>query len=200
MLFKIIAICIVTATLACTTPSVRAADDLIPLTLDVPTTQPNPILDPHRWSLEVLGAGMADITNRGVQMGGAAIATDYWVYPDFCLRCELTAWGVSSRDGDAGAGQGSLGFRHHFYKFGDSSLYIDVGFGVFEASRRVPESGTYFNFTFDTGIGVDHPIARNVDLLVGVRYFHLSNARMQGADHNPSLNGPEGYIGLMFRL
>jgi len=203
MFLKLSAICIVTATFFFVAPPARAADDVSPLTLDVPATrptQPNPVLDPHRWSLEVLGAGMADVTDRNVQMGGSSVAVDFYTHTDFCLRCELTAWGVSTEGGDAAAGQGSLGFRHHFYQFGDSSLFIDIGFGIFEASRRVPQNGTYFNFTFDTGIGVDHPIAKDVDLIAGVRYFHLSNARIEGADHNPSLNGPEAYIGLMFRL
>jgi hypothetical protein len=200
MFSKAFAICCVIAMFILTAVPVQASDDISPLTLDVPATQRNPVLDPNRWRLEVLGTGMGDLTDRDVQMGGASVAFDYYTHTDFCLRCELTAWGVSTEAGDAAAGQGSLGFRHHFYQFGDSSLFIDVGFGIYEAGRRTPQNGTYFNFTFDTGIGVDHPIARNVDLIVGLRYFHLSNARLEGPEHNPSLNGPEGYVGVMFRL
>jgi hypothetical protein len=168
------------------------------LSLTPPASQPA-FLDPRRWAFEVLGTGMADFTNRGVEMGGGRIAWDYYTSPDFSWRCELTAYGVSTRDGNAAAGQGSLGFRHYVYHVGDTSLFADVGFGLFDASRRVPPRGTNFDFTFHTGIGLDHPLGNHVDLIAGLRYFHLSNARIAGASHNPSLNGPEAYIGLMFR-
>lgn len=156
-------------------------------------------LDPTRWRFEVLGTGLADVTNRGVQMGGGRVAWDYYVYPDFCWRCELTEYGVTTRDDTAAATQASLGFRHHVYQVGDTSLFADIGFGIFDASKRIPNNGTYFNFTFHSGVGLDHPLSDHVDLIAGIRYFHLSNARIDGPSHNPSLNGPEGYIGLMFR-
>ncbi len=200
MFAKLSLICVVTTILLAAEPA-KAAADTSPLTLDVAATQPrNPMLDPHRWRLEVLGTGMADVTNRHVAMGGARIAFDYYTDTNFCLRSEFTAYGVSTEAADAAAVQGSFGLRHDFYHFGNSSIFNDVGFGIFEAGRRVPQNGTYFNLTFHCGIGVDHPIADNVDLIVGVRYFHLSNARLEGPAHNPSLNGPEAYLGLMFRL
>jgi lipid A 3-O-deacylase PagL len=178
-----------------TTTAPRGADSL---SLNAPASQPA-FLDPSRWRFEVLGAGVADLTNRKVEMGGGRVAWDYYTSPDFCLRCELTEYGVSTSGGNAAATQGSLGFRHHVYKVGQNSLFADVGFGLFDATRRVPENGTYFNFTFHTGIGFNRPLSDKVDLIAGVRYFHLSNARIDGASHNPSLNGPEVYIGLMFR-
>lgn len=201
MIANLSRICVVIVPLLFAASASRAEQSTNPLTLDVAATQPlHPLLDPSRWRLETLGTGMADVTNRHVAMGGARVAFDYYTDTNFCLRCELTSYGVSTHDGDAAAGQGSLGLRHHFYQFGNSSIFNDVGFGVFYAGRRVPESGTYLNLTFHCGLGIDHPISDTVDLIVGVRYFHLSNARLEGPKHNPSLNGPEAYIGLMFRL
>jgi opacity protein-like surface antigen len=168
------------------------------LSLRAPASQPA-FLDPSRWRFEVLGTGISDMTNRKVEMGGGRIAWDYYTSPDFCLRCELTEYGVSTSGGNAAATQGSLGFRHHVGKVGDNSLFADLGFGVFDATRRVPQNGTYFNFTFHTGIGLERPLSDKVDLIAGIRYFHLSNARIDGASHNPSLNGPEVYIGLLFK-
>ena len=34
----------------------------------------------------------------------------------------------------------------------------------------------------------------------GARYFHLSNAQIDGPLRNPSVNGIEGYFGLMWNL
>ena len=175
-----------------TAPS--AADSL---SLKAPASQPA-FLDPSRWRFEVLGAGITDLTNRKVEMGGGRIAWDYYTSPDFCLRCELTEYGVSTSGGNAAATEGSLGFRRHVGKVGDNSLFADVGFGVFDATRRVPQDGTCFNLTIHTGIGLERPLSDKVDLIAGIRYFHLSNARIDGPSRNPSLNGPEVYIGLLF--
>jgi hypothetical protein len=168
-----------------------------PLTLSAPAAAPAPL--DHRWSFEIDGVGMADVTNRHVQMGGARLGIGYYAAEQFAFRAELTSYGVSTSDGDAAAVQGSLGFRHHVYQIGPTSLFIDVDFGLFEAAHRVPSHGTDFNLTFDTGVGLERPIADNLDLVAGIRYFHLSNARLEGPDRNPSLNGPQAFIGISFR-
>jgi hypothetical protein len=170
------------------------------LTLDAPpATAPAPIPFDNRWRFEVLGVGMADVTNRHVEMGGTRLGIGYYPAEQFGFRLELTGYGVSTSDGDTAAAQASLGFRHHVHEFGRTSLFIDVGFGLFEAGKRVPSHGTDFNLTFHTGVGFTHPIADGLDLEGGLRYFHLSNARLEGPDRNPSLNGPEFFIGVVYR-
>jgi hypothetical protein len=62
----------------------------------------------------------------------------------------------------------------------------------------VPDGGTYFNFTTSTGLGATYRIQDHFYLLGGVRYFHLSNAQIQGPQHNPSVNGVEGFFGLLW--
>ena len=34
--------------------------------------------------------------------------------------------------------------------------------------------------------------------MAGVRYFHLSNAHLEGPRRNPSINGLEGFLGVMW--
>ena len=46
--------------------------------------------------------------------------------------------------------------------------------------------------------GTTYPLKDNLHLLTGVRYFHLSNARIEGNSRNPSINGVEGFLGLMW--
>ncbi len=188
--------------LACTCFNVSAKADN-PLSLSTPASAPAALpgsVDFPRWSFELLGAGVIDTTGRNVGMGGARLGIGYYLYDTVALRTEFTAWGVADDPKDTAAVAASFGLRHHLLKIGkDSSLFVDVAGGIFEAGRRVPERGTDFNFTFDTGFGIDHPLAPGLDLVGGVRYFHLSNAHLKGPDRNPSVNGPEMFVGLMFR-
>jgi len=39
-----------------------------------------------------------------------------------------------------------------------------------------------------------------MDFIAGVRYFHLSNAKREGADRNPSVNAIQAVVGVMFRF
>jgi opacity protein-like surface antigen len=154
----------------------------------------------RRWTLDLVGVGVLDASNRRVKMAGARVGVGYYVLDNLACRLELTGYHVSEEPGDAAAGQASFGLRHHLFDLGKSSLFVDVGGGVFEAGRRVPEGGTQFNFTFETGLGVAIPLSDRIDLEVGARYFHLSNASLHGSDRNPSVNGPEAFLGLMFRF
>ena len=147
-----------------------------------------------------MGVGNVDVTNRRTKMGGVRAGVGYYLYENLALRLELTGYSVSTEPGDTSAIQGSFGFRQHLLAWGRSSIFIDVGGGIFEAGRRVPEHGTDFNFTFHAGPGIAIPIADGLDFEGGVRYFHLSNAELEGRQRNPSVNGPEFYLGLMYRM
>ena len=50
------------------------------------------------------------------------------------------------------------------------------------------------------GIGLTYKLDESTYLFGGARYFHLSNARLEGIEHNPQMNGVEFYVGLMFPL
>jgi len=62
----------------------------------------------------------------------------------------------------------------------------------------VPTFGTTYNFTARVGPGVSYRISDDVFLLGGARYFHLSNGNQHGRIKNPSYDGIEWYVGLMF--
>jgi hypothetical protein len=49
-------------------------------------------------------------------------------------------------------------------------------------------------------VGATYQLRDNLYLFGGARYFHLSNAALEGPERNPSINGIEGYFGVMLRL
>jgi hypothetical protein len=133
-----------------------------------------------------------DITNANVGFG-------YYVINNLSLGAEAS--GYSERV--SGHGQWGYGvtaeLRHHLLRFDRSTLFASAAFGPVESTGRIPQPrGTDFNYITRVGVGATYRLRDNLDLLLGVRYFHLSNARLDGAERNPSINGIEGFAGLMW--
>jgi opacity protein-like surface antigen len=163
-----------------------------------PTTQDSvSFTDDRRWAVQVMGSAMVDVTNRDVQMAGPTVGVGYYIYDNLAGNLELGGQWVQ-QDQETTAGTATVVLRHHILEMGKATLFLDVGGGIVASDEPVPAGGTEFNFTFQCGTGVTWPVGDGVYLLAGVRYYHLSNANMDGADENPSLNGPLGYVGLMF--
>jgi hypothetical protein len=95
---------------------------------------------------------------------------------------------------------GNLQFRGHFLDEQKWTMFWDLEMGLMNFSRHVPPKGTDFNYVVHTGIGATIRVTPRVDLVGGVRYLHVSNANVNGSARNPSINGPEGYLGLLYRF
>lgn len=97
--------------------------------------------------------------------------------------------------------------RWHFVNKERWSIYTDVGIGLLFASDRVPSSddpddseGLAFGFTPRAGIGATFKLdeGSGMRLDVGLRWAHVSNARVQGNDDNPPRDSAMLYAGLTF--
>jgi hypothetical protein len=74
-----------------------------------------------------------------------------------------------------------------------------AGIGVMGATGDVPDGGTPFDLMPRAGIGVTKQLTDDgLRLDVGVRWHHISNARINGDDENPSRDGAMLYAGLIF--
>jgi hypothetical protein len=108
---------------------------------------------------------------------------------------ELGAW-YHAQEGDDGLSLNPvMEFRWHFYNNGDTSLFLNAGIGVLAATDNVPFDGTGFDFTPRAGVGMTHRIgAGGTRLIGGLRWHHISNARINGEDRNPSRDAPMLYL------
>ncbi|HEX2972784.1 MAG TPA: acyloxyacyl hydrolase, partial [Tepidisphaeraceae bacterium] len=97
----------------------------------------------------------------------------------------------------AGAGF-SLLLRWHFLKVDRFSLYAEGSAGLVELDTDFPYGGTRFNFVERAGLGATYELMDDLHLMGGVRWFHLSNADLDGAERNPAFDALEYYGGLMF--
>ncbi len=113
---------------------------------------------------------------------------------------EVGAWYYNQPGDDAFALNPAMVFRWHFLRREDWTLYADMGIGLLFASDNVPEGGTSFDFTPRVGVGMTYEIDWDTRFLVGLRWAHVSNARIYGNDQNPSRDGPMLYAGVIFRF
>lgn len=149
------------------------------------------------WTLSLYGGYVHDYQNDG-DLGFGSVGVGYYVADRFAVGAEVRGFGISQEGPNAPAVEANLFIRHHLIVADPWTLYIDGSAGVFYADHEVPAGGTHFNFMEDTGLGATYRLDDGVYLMGGVRYFHISNARIHGNDRNPSVNGLEGYFGVMF--
>ncbi|TVQ64195.1 MAG: hypothetical protein EA379_02335 [Phycisphaerales bacterium] len=118
---------------------------------------------------------------------------------DFELMLQLGAWYFDQEGDNAGGLNFMLGFRWHFHNEGPRSLFLDGGVGLLASTDLVPDEGTGFNFMPFVGAGFTHAIGDDgLRFLAGVRWHHISNARIKGEERNPSRDGVMVYAGVQF--
>ena len=146
------------------------------------------------WIL--FGTGVAhdfdDNTDFNLNVGYSRFLVD-----DVEWLLELSGWYHNQQGDDALSLNPAMEFRWHYYNRGDTSLFLNAGIGVLAATDDVPDMGTGFDFTPRFGAGLTHQIADDgTRLIAGLRWHHISNARMAGEDRNPSRDAPMLYVQL----
>lgn len=79
----------------------------------------------------------------------------------------------------------------------DWSAYLDgLVAPVLHEHALTPQS-LRFNFDLEGGVGATRRVAAGLHLNGGLRWHHLSNARVRGKSRNLGYDVPLGYIGLL---
>jgi hypothetical protein len=153
-------------------------------------------------TLDFTGQYIQEVTNkRDDQLAGGSVGLSYYLFDRTAVVVQVPFYDVERSGPDTVAGGFTLLARYHFLEVDQWSLFIDGGAGALLAGSKVPAGGTNFNFTPQTGLGFTYRLNNNLDLIAGTHFFHLSNAGLDGGNHNPGINGAmEGYAGLMFKF
>ncbi|MBM4111196.1 MAG: acyloxyacyl hydrolase [Phycisphaerae bacterium] len=99
---------------------------------------------------------------------------------------------------DAAGGGVGLDLRWHFIREASWSVYGELGCGVQFTNHDVPANSTDTNFAPWAGLGVRHQLDASTSLMLGVQWFHQSNARTD--EQNPGRNSIGAYVGLSWSL
>ncbi len=169
---------------------------------DEPTVTDLPIPFGHLGARRfTLSWGVATNGEEGSDYQPIALAWSSFVDDDVELLAEVGTW-YFDQEGDQAAGLSTtLGARWHAVNRPSWSLFADVGLGVLGATDNVPDEGTGFNFLPRLGAGGTFAIGNTgTRAIFGLRWHHISNARIFGDVSNPARNAPMIYFGISIPL
>lgn len=107
----------------------------------------------------------------------AGVGVSWFFVDNLSLDIELLGAGIFQPGPDAAAFNANLLFRWHFVARETWSIYCDAGAGILLATEDVPRGGTPINLSPQIGVGVSFDVGDDARLLVGARWYHISNAR-----------------------
>jgi hypothetical protein len=169
-----------------------------------PPASPPSAAERHRFGAEgtrllTIGAGIAWDFDKAVDLNIPRLAYSYFLSEDVEWSLELNGWRFIQEGSDAWGINPVMIFRWHFINTGAWSVYADGGVGVLLATDHVPDGGTTLNFTPRIGMGFTRQITEGgARLQVGLRWHHISNARIAGDVRNPSRDAPLLYAAIVF--
>ncbi|GAB4386712.1 MAG: hypothetical protein Kow0022_16530 [Phycisphaerales bacterium] len=115
------------------------------------------------------------------------------------MRLELGGWYFDQEPDGAWGINPNFVLRWHLINRNVWTFYADAGIGLLFSSDDVPAGGTSANFTPRAGVGFTHRLGGAGNRLeLGVRWHHVSNARVTGDSNNPDRDGFMGYAGISF--
>ena len=103
---------------------------------------------------------------------------------------------------DAGDDAGLFGLgvmmRWHFLQYERWTMYADLGIGLAYTSMPVPPSGSRLDLVPQAGVGFSIELDQDVRLLVGLGWYHLSNARTTPTNFGIDALAVTGLISIPF--
>ncbi len=120
----------------------------------------------------------------------------YYLIDDVALNVEAIGYFVD-HSRSSGAGGIDLLARWHYLSRDPWSLYVEGGGGFIYSDNTLREPGTHFNFTVQGGAGTTYQFVNGHAAMLGIRWFHISNARIRGKERNVGFDSPMFYVGLM---
>lgn len=176
---------------------------------DPPTPEP----DDDAIEEQALRLRYADAGTQWLTLGGA-VADDFagstdvnlhaawsrFLVDEVELSVELAAWYFDQSGPDAFGVNPNLVFRWHLFRAETWTVYHDAGIGVLLASDTVPDGGTNFDFMPRLGVGLTYGLDDDTRLQLGLRWHHISNARIHGDGSNPARDGLLLYVGVIRRF
>lgn len=162
-----------------------------------PTLAVTPFGETGSWRWAIYGGAAADVSNDAEHYN-LHFSAEHFLAEYFSINLELGGLFFDQEE-DTGGANFNILFRWHFLQGDDWTIYGDAGAGLLLAGEEVPDTGTNFNFTPQAGVGGTLGIGDDgARLMGGVRWHHISNARIKGEDHNPGRDSVMVYVGVSF--
>jgi hypothetical protein len=164
---------------------------------DAPPTRPAFGIEGTQWFTfgTGIGRGFRESTDTNINAAWSRFLAD-----DIEFAAELDLWNFDQDGPNAYGINPNMIFRWHVVNTGKWTVYADAGIGVLLASDSVPDGGSNVDFMPRAGGGVTYGLTEDTRLQFGLRWHHVSNARITGDESNPARDGPLIYFGLIHRF
>jgi hypothetical protein len=141
------------------------------------------------------------VIGRDAQFAEPYIAFSNFIADGFEFGAEFGGWYLAQDVGDdTFGGSVSLVFRWHFWESGedrDWTIFASAAAGMLFTGEELAGDGNRYNFLPTGGLGFTHRLGDGANRLVGgVRWQHISNARLGGGDENPGRDFATFYLGV----
>jgi len=144
----------------------------------------------------ILVGGGSDLDGAEYAQGIAEYS--WFVAEGLGLGLYASGIGVWQPIEDAAGGGVGIDIRWHFLREKTWSVYGELGCGVQFTTNDVPADTSDENFTPWAGIGVRQQLEAGTSLMLGVQWFHQSNARTD--EQNSGRDSIGAYVGLSWSL
>ena len=158
-----------------------------------------PFAEQDHWSVTV-GAGLAFGAREAELYYNGFVSIETFIVRDFQLAVELGGWYFDQDNDDAIGATVNFDLRWHFLHDDERdrwSIFGAAGIGVLGATDDVPEDSSEFGFTPRIGAGFTWRFGDGEERLVaGLRWQHISNARLQGTRDNYGSDSAMVFVGV----
>ncbi|MDA1262176.1 MAG: acyloxyacyl hydrolase [Planctomycetota bacterium] len=142
------------------------------------------------WRWQLLDAVATDFD--GVDQGEFGLSLSWFFVDDLSIDFQIEGDYIEQPVQNTWGGGATILFRWHFISMDTWSIYGDAGSGLIATVYDTPSGGTSLNFTPQAGVGVSWEICPDLRMMVGARWYHISNANT--GDTNPGRNSLMGYV------
>lgn len=157
-------------------------------------------LSKRSWQLEVTGHGGIETWNYNgnhEDIAGLFPGFTYAIREGLAVKVALPLFYVWQRDTDAYVFGATCGIRGRFTRKPRWSAFWEFEIGVSEADTYTPPRGTRFNYLAIGGGGLLLRVRRDVHVLAGLRWVHVSNNGLAGRSRNPDLEVVGPMVGML---
>lgn len=131
------------------------------------------------WRWEIHGGGGIDVKEADNVESYVGASLSYFILENVSLNMALNGWYFQQTGQNARGINFNLFFRWHGLDYDTWSIFLEGGAGMLHTTSDVPDDvGSSFNFTPLAGVGASFDIGNDIRLLTGVRWHHISNARL----------------------
>ena len=162
-------------------------------------SEPGSLFASNGWNLELSGQFLVeawDFNHSKESLLGGTIALGYTLWDRWEVNTELSFMRVVHDTGyDVLLPAVSSIIRWRAHRDGRVTTFLEIGPGVSYSTDEVPYGGTRFNFILQAGGGMTYRVVPRVNLIGGLRWFHVSNNGLNGRSKNPDIQALGMYLG-----